>query len=86
MTFGIITFAMFFSLTYSSTGGHKLLKSTLLSLTTPTIWILKKLKVNFADPLEMVNLNINLAKYRNPCSVVSFLTRTRVADIERNIN
>lgn len=77
---------MFFSLTFSSTGGHKLLKSTLLSLTTPTIWVLKKLKVTFADPLEMVNLNINLAKYRNPYSVVSFLTRTRVADIERNIN
>lgn len=86
ITFGIISFAKYFSLSYSSTGGHYVLKSLLTTFNTPTIWLLKKLRVSLADPLEMINLNITLTKQRDPHSVVTFLTRTRVADIERNIN
>lgn len=86
ITFGIISFAKYFSLSYSSTGGHYVLKTLLSPLTTPTIWLLKTLRVTLADPLELINLNLTLAKQLNPHTVATFLTRTRVAEIERNIN
>ncbi len=48
--------------------------------------IAKKCKLELADPLEMINIQINRQKGVNPNHVFSQVTRSRVADIEKNIN
>jgi hypothetical protein len=49
-------------------------------------WAVKKCKIELADPLEIIKVNINMTKARSPNHNFNNNTRGKIADIERAIN
>ncbi len=64
-----------------------MLRSWLTYLGTKFSPLIKRCKVELADPLENVKVGVQMEKVKNPLKVVfSQVARARVADIEREIN
>ena len=64
-----------------------MLRTWLTYLGTKFSPLIKRCKVELADPLENVKIGVQMEKVKNPLKVVfSQLERARVADIEREIN
>ena len=74
-TFILVSIINFGSLKTAQRGGHRVLQSWLTLLSQKLSPVVKRLRIEFADPLDTVRLGIQLIKSKDPKRV--FTTRTR---------
>ena len=86
ITFAIVSLGQFISLKSADRGGHSLLRSWLSSISSKLNGVVKRCRIELADPLEIIRVGIRMTKAKNPNHVFSALTRSRIAEIEREIN
>jgi hypothetical protein len=66
LTFILVSTINFWSLKTADLGGHRLLRSWLSFLSQKLSPIVKRLQIDFADPLDTVRLGIQLTKSKEP--------------------
>jgi hypothetical protein len=74
------------SLKSAERGGPYLLRSWLSKISSKLTGIVKRCRIELADPLEIVRVGIKMSKAKNPNHVFSSVARSRIAEIEREIN